>query len=72
MYVFYMTLKRSLPILQASIQYLCILGVVSFLLWVGMLFHVFDAATEANLIYWGALPLNFFCHQTPLIYLLSV
>jgi hypothetical protein len=60
MYGFYMTVKRSLPILHASIQYLCLLGVVSFLLWVGLLFHVFDATTEANLIYWGALPLNFF------------
>jgi hypothetical protein len=55
-----MTVKRLIPFLQAIIQGLCILGVVSLLLWVGMLFHVFDAATEANLIYWGALPLNYF------------
>ncbi len=60
MYFFYMTLKRLIPLLQAIIQCLCILGVVSLLLWVGMLCHVFDAATEANLIYWGALPLNSF------------
>ena len=60
MYFFYITVKRSLAFLQAIIQGLCILGLVSLLLWVGTLFHVFDAATEANLIYWGALPLNSF------------
>lgn len=60
MYAFYMTVKRLLPIMSASVQVLSILGVVSLLAWAGVVYHVFDPNAEPAIVYWGALPLNFF------------
>jgi hypothetical protein len=60
MYIFYMMLKRSLPLVSASVPILCILGILRLLAWVGTICHVFDPNTELLIVYWGALLFNLF------------
>lgn len=60
MYALYMTIKHFTPIIRTSFQILSIVGFATLLAWAGVVYHVFDPTTGSLIIYWGALPLNFF------------